>query len=336
MKKLAAIILSLCLIATFALPAFALEKECSFGGYKHVFIIGIDGAGTYFEKDYMTNFHRIFADGAVRYGVRTETKTDSGPNWTSILTGVSYFKTGAENGVVSGSEERKFPQQPSIFADVRRAMPDATLASFCNWGAINVGIIEDDIGVDKRNYASDDLVTDAIVEYLDAGNRPTLFFTQLDEVDAAGHGYGSSTEEYAAAMQRSDVRIGKIYDAIERAGLMEDSLFLVTADHGHKATGGHGRFSMIESLSTIAVKGKTVKKGGTLDGDTKLRDVAAISLFALGVLCKPVHFSAKVPANCFNDFCGHVRPVYRDIIDLLCGTFMWIYTCFGAPLDKYF
>ena len=285
MKKWIALFLTLVLTVTFASPALAAQRECSFGGYKHVFIVGVDGAGTYFEKDYMINFHRIFDDGAVRYGVRTETKTDSGPNWTSILTGVSYFKHGAENGVVSGTDERKFPQYPSVFSYVRNAMPDATLASFCNWSAINVGIVEDDIGVNKQNYASDDEVTDKVVEYIEAGNKPTLFFVHLDAVDAAGHGYGSSSAEYEEAMKGSDVRIGKIYDAIERAGLMKDGLFLVTADHGHKPTGGHGRFSKIESLSTIALKGKTVKSGGTLDSDTKLRDVAAIVLYALGIKC---------------------------------------------------
>ena len=336
MKKWIALLLTLALVCAFVSPALALGKDCSFGGYKHVFIIGVDGAGTYFEKDYMTNFHRIFDGGAVRYGVRTETKTDSGPNWASILSGVSYFKTGAENGVVAGEEERKFPWFPSIFSYVHDAMPDAELASFCNWSAINIGIIEDDIGVTKVSGGPDDALTDKVVEYFEAGNTPTLYFVHLDEVDAAGHAHGSSSEEYETAMKNSDARIGRIYDAIEKAGLMEDGLFLVTADHGHKATGGHGRFSKIESLSTIALTGKTVRAGGKLDSDTKLRDVAAIALFALGVTCTNWHFSAKVPARCFKDFVGQIRPWHHDVVDLLCGTFMWIYTLLGAPLDKYF
>ena len=336
MKKLIAIILALVMLIPTASVAFATDKECSFGGYKHVFIIGIDGAGTFFEKDYMENFHRIFADGAVRYGVRTETKTDSGPNWTSILTGVSYFKHGAENGIVSGDEERKMPRYPSVFSYVRNAMPDAELASICNWGAINVGIVEDDIDVYKNNIGPDDATVDAIIDYLDEGHQPTLLFVQLDEVDHAGHGYGSDSAEYETALKEADERIGRIYDTIEEAGLMEDGLFIVTADHGHRPTGGHGRFSKLESLSTIALKGKTVKSGGTLDCDTKLRDIAAITLFALGITCKTWHFTGKVPANCFSDFIGQIRPYNRDIIDFLCGRFMWLYTLLGHPLDEYF
>ncbi|MBR6940909.1 MAG: alkaline phosphatase [Clostridia bacterium] len=335
-KRILALTLALTVICALAPAAAAKTAESSFGGYKHVFIIGIDGAGTFFEKDYMKNFHRIFKDGAVKYGVRTETKTDSGPNWNAILTGVSYFKTGAENGVVSLEQDRVFRRYPTVFKYVRDAMPDAELASFSNWGAINKGIVEDDIGVTKVTQSPDDALTDSIVEYFEKGNRPALFFVQLDEVDGAGHGHGSASAEYENALKQADERVGRIYEAVEKAGLMEDGLFIVTADHGHRPEGGHGRFSKIESYSTIALKGKTVKKGGALDSDTKLRDIAAISLYALGVKSTEWNFSAKVPADCFEDFSGQTRPFYRDIIDTICGAFMWAYTNLGAPLDKYF
>ena len=337
MKKIIALLLTLAMTAALCFTASAAdEKEKSYGAYKHVFIVGIDGAGTFFEKDYMENFHRIFAGGAVKYGARTETKTDSGPNWTSILTGVSYFKHGAENGVVSGEQERTFKRYPTIFKIVRDAMPDAELASINNWGAINIGIVEDDIGVTKINVGPDDATVDAIEDYFNAGHAPAVFFTQLDEVDAAGHAHGSSSEEYAAAMKLADERIGRIYSCLEENGLLEDGLFIVTADHGHKETGGHGRFSKLESYSTIAVSGKTVIPGGEMDDDVKLRDIAAISLYALGVEPTEWSFSARVPGNLFADVKGQLRPYHGDIIDLLCGTFMWIYTNLGHPFDEYF
>lgn len=312
------------------------SEEKTFGAYKHVFIVGIDGAGTFFEKDYMENFHRIFGDGAVKYGVRTETKTDSGPNWTSILTGVSYFKHGGENGVVSGEQKRVFKRYPSIFSVVHDAMPQAELASINNWGAINVGIVEDGIGVTKINVGPDDATVDAIVDYFNEGHAPAVFFTQLDEVDAAGHAHGSASVEYETAMKLADARIGRIYDCLLENGLLEDGLFLVTADHGHRETGGHGRFSKIESYSTIAVKGKTVVPGGEMDRDVKLRDVAAISLYALGVKPTGWSFSGRVPGNLFVDVKGQIRPYHGDLIDLLCGSFMWVYTCLGHPLDRLF
>ncbi len=158
-----------------------------------------------------------------------------------------------------------------------------------------------------------------------------------DEVTyGAGHGYGSASAEYENAMKLADERIGRIYDCLEENGLLEDGLFIVTADHGHKETGGHGRFSKLESFSTIAVKGKTVVPGGEMDRDVKLRDIAAISLYALGVEPTEWSFSARVPGDLFADVKGQIRPYHGDIIDLICGTFMWIYTCLGHPFDKYF
>lgn len=337
MKKIIALILCFALVLPLCFTVSATDSgESTYGAYKHVFIIGIDGAGTFFEKDYMENFHRIFADGAVKYGARTETKTDSGPNWTSILTGVSYFKHGAENGVVDGDQKRVFKRYPSIFSVVHDAMPDAELASINNWASINIGIVEDDIGATKITVGPDSATVDAIVNYFNEGHAPAVFFTQLDEVDGAGHAYGSSSKEYEEAMKAADGYIGTIYDCLEENGLLEDGLFIVTADHGHKATGGHGRFSKIESYSTIAVKGKTVVAGGSMDSDVKLRDIAAISLYALGVKPTEWSFSARVPGNLFTDVKGQVRPYYRDITDLICGTFMWIYTNLGHPLDEYF
>lgn len=336
MKKITALLLTLALLTAVCLTAGAATDEKTYGAYKHVFIIGVDGAGTYFEKDYMQNFHRIFADGAVKYGARTETKTDSGPNWTSILTGVSYFKHGAENGVVCLEQERVFKRYPTIFKITRDAMPGAELASICNWGAINMGIVEDDIGATKINAGPDDATVEAIVNYFNEGHAPAVFFTQLDEVDAAGHGYGSSSKEYENAMKEADRRIGEIYDCLEAKGLLEDGLFIVTADHGHKETGGHGRFSKLESYSTVAVKGKTVIPGGKMDDDVKLRDIAAISLYALGLESTEWNFTARVPGNLFYDVQGQARPYYRDIIDFICGNIMWIYTNLGHPFDEYF
>ena len=40
---------------------------------------------------------------------------------------------------------------PSVFRVIREAMPDAKLASFCDWRSVNKGIIEEGIGVYKYN-----------------------------------------------------------------------------------------------------------------------------------------------------------------------------------------
>ena len=329
MKKLIALLLAAALVLPCALTAFAADDSGSFGAYAHVFIIGVDGAGRFIKDADTPNFDRIFADGAVDYAVRVEVKTDSGPNWGSMLTGVSYFQHKIQNGN-SGEEQRTSDTEyPSIFTCVRRAMPEAALASFVHWNNINYGIIETDIGVEKVQVGSDAALTDEICAYFDAGNAPTLFFVQLDEVDAAGHSFGSNSEEYFAALHTADGYVGQIYDALERNGLLEDSLFIVTADHGHRATGGHGGITMRESLTTIAAAGRTVEKGGALDKITRDRDIAAIALYALGIE-RPAAMTARLPAHLFAGVDGESRPFFKDIVDGILSPVVWVFTLMTA------
>lgn len=329
MKKAISVFLAALLVLFCMLPAAAAEadaaKSSSFGAYRHVFIIGIDGAGKFFKDADTPNFDRIFADGAVKYDVRTEVPTDSGPNWGSILTGVSYFKHRIHNGNSGEVQRDSSTKYPTVFAVARSAMPEAELASFVNWNNVNYGIVETDIGVTKMQVGDDNALTDEICAYFDAGNQPAIFFVQLDGVDAAGHAHGSASEEYFDAIREADGYIGRIYDALERNGLMEDGLFLVTADHGHTIKGGHGRFSMRESLTTIAATGKTVVNGGVLDKSTRDRDIAAITLYALGIE-KPAQMSARLPGNLFADTKGEPRSFLKDPLDGVISAVMWIVT----------
>ncbi len=93
------------------------------------------------------------------------------------------------------------------------------------------------------------------------------------------------------------------------------------------ACGGHGRFSLNESLTTIAAAGKTVQPGGTLDKVTRDRDIAAIALFAIG-LDRPQTMSARIPANLFADTPGEARSFYKDPLDGIISPVMWIVTQF--------
>ena len=339
MKKALSVIFAAFLVLCCMIPAFAADpsvgapalcigkNSSSFGAYKHVFIIGIDGAGQFFERADTPNFDRIFANGAVKYNVRTEVPTDSGPNWASMLTGVSYYRHWIHNGNSGEVRRDSSTKTPTIFCVARNAMPNAELASFVNWNNINYGMIETDIGVTEHQNSSDDALTDDICAYFDAGNQPALFFVQIDCVDAAGHGYGSESTQYYDAIHEADGYMGRIYDAAVRNGLMEDGLFIVTADHGHTIAGGHGRFSKRESLTTIAVTGKTVVNGGKMDLSTRDRDIASIALFALGI-DKPLHMSSRLPANLFENTAGEPRQMILEPLDAIISPFMWIVTLF--------
>ena len=298
MKKTLSVIMSVILALSFVCVASAEGNKPGFGEYEHVFIIGIDGLGATLSQVDSPNFDRIFGDNAYRHDAKTEYITTSGQNWGSILTGVDYETHGFNNDNTDTSQPKRTSDTPnnSIFYYVRQAFPKAKLAAFTHWLNIEHGIIEKDIGVKKVNRWSDPMVEDAIVNYFQMGNAPKLMFVQLDDVDHAAHTYGGFSDEYYEAAKTADTRLGYIYDAIEARGLMEDSLFILVADHGETA-GGHGGQTKEESSAVLAVAGHSVNSV-VLDANARNRDVAAIALYALGIDI-PDHFTAKVPAGLF-------------------------------------
>ena len=331
-KKITSVLLVIAILISCSIFASAhQEVNPGFGDYEHVYIIGVDGAGAAFGNVESPCFDKIFANGAVRHNAHTENITVSAQNWGSILTGVSCEMHGLTNEMCEKTERTSEDEPNSIFYFVREKYPEAELVSFNNWAPINKGIIENDINVEKINKNNDSLVTDSIVSYFNDGNSPTLMFVQLDDVDHAAHAYGGFSENYYESIREADAYIGRIYDAIESNGLMENGLFIVVADHG-ETHNGHGGNTVEESSAVLAVQGHSVNNI-TFNEEAKNRDVAAIALHALGVSI-PTHMTAEIPFGLFGEIqteaelCEHCNAEHDDFLDEI--------KCFFIKLIQFF
>ena len=263
--------------------------------YKRVAILGVDGAGNFFSQTDTPHMDRLFAEGAVTYDALTSIPTISGECWGSMLLGVGPETHGLNNEIVSTKPYDVDSPYPSIFRVARQAMPEANLASFCNWNPINSGIIEENLGVHKDTAGKDAEVCEKILAYLD-GSDPTLLFVQFDEVDGAGHKFGYGAKLYFEKITEIDALIGQIRAKYEEKGYAEDTLFIVSADHGGNRFHGHGGSTKREKLIFIGCAGKTVQTG-VIKG-MNVRDIAAVSAFALG-LTPPDAWTAKIPEGIF-------------------------------------
>ena len=141
------------------------------------------------------------------------------------------------------------------------------------------------VGADNKYHEKDDYA---------------ISYMHLDQVDHAGHSYGYGKPGYSNAVSRVDSLIGWMYDAFAEAGMLEDTLFILCTDHGHRLPGGHknhGKNTDLEVNVTFAIAGKTVKSGtpGKFIND----DLAPIVAYALGVKAAE-GWQGKVPYNMFS------------------------------------
>lgn len=272
------------------------EVVVSKGAYKHVFIVGLDGAGTFFKDTDTPCCDEIFAGQATTYSCLTGMPSMSAQGWGSILHGVLPEYHGLTNDIIKNTPYPTGSMYPSIFRVVREAMPDAKLASYVEWNPINVGIVENGLGVEKGNGEDDSVVNSKIMMYL-SNNDPTLMFVQFSSPDDIGEANGFGSDIYLSTISTVDAFVGMIYNKIRQKGLLDDTLFIVTADHGGIGN-SHGGDTDAERRVFLGVAGKTVAEGTIVDAE--LRDVAAIAAYALGVEC-PSTWTGRVPAGIFKD-----------------------------------
>lgn len=294
--------------------------------YKRVFLIGVDGAGAFFKDTETPNVDRIFECGAVTYSAVTAVPSISAQCWGSMLIGTTPETHGLTNGKAETLPYPVDSPYPTLFRRMREAYPNCVLASFSNWNPINKGIIEGNVGVHLDSDGDDGDLTEMILEYLKM-ESPDFMFVQFDNVDGAGHDHGYGTEGHLDQITKADEYIGKIYDTLEERGLLEDSLFLVTADHGGTPEGGHGGDSDEELKIFFGAAGKTVKKQGKI-GDMSVWDIPAIIMHVTGLDTPEFDFDGfvgQIPSGLFTDYV----PAERKLV----GRRSFIHTHRDTPSD---
>lgn len=265
--------------------------------YDRVYLIGVDGAGRFFTETPTPNIDRIFADGTVNHNVVTAYPTISAECWGSMLHGVTPRLHGFMNGLVGEKPLAADYPYPSMFKAVHEYYPEKTLMAVSNWNPINVSIIEDEIGVIRETSDDDDEICRLVCEGI-RKNDPGLLFVQFDSVDGAGHRNGYGAKEHLEQLTHVDGLIGRIYDTARECGTLENTLVLVTADHGGTPEGGHGGATDPELYVSFYAAGQSVKPGTF--GYMEIRDTPSIVTYAFGIE-QPEIWSSRVPDDMFMD-----------------------------------
>jgi len=279
--------------------------------YSHVVVFGIDGMGNFNLRTDTPNIDRIAADGAVTYHALSMAPTISAQNWCAMLLGAAPEVHRFTNSNL-GRVKNENPALPSLFARVRAAMPDATIISCSEWGAIN-GLIDECDRVDATTARGSAAMMEIIMEKIRL--QPTLLFIQLEDPDKAGHAGEYGSDDHLAAIRLDDSYLGAVYDAYRDMGILDDTLFLVITDHGG-VRNGHGGYTDGEKYVTLAAAGKHVPHGEI--GDACTRDISAIVLHALGIDVPAYDeqgFSSQVPDGIFPEVSGTYKKAEIRVVD---------------------
>jgi hypothetical protein len=127
---------------------------------------------------------------------------------------------------------------PTIFGLIRKERPNAETCLFTDWPDFARLIEPSAAGkIFIKDGDAREVVSQA-VDYL-VNRRPVFTFIHVDHVDRAGHSSGWYTRDYIQAVQLADELLGRVLSALDDSGLRQETIVLVTADHGGHAK-NHG------------------------------------------------------------------------------------------------
>jgi predicted AlkP superfamily pyrophosphatase or phosphodiesterase len=170
---------------------------------------------------------------------------------------------------------------PTIFKVIRDHHAEADIACFHDWDGFG-RLVEPGIPTLIADTRGEDRTAREAAAYI-AANKPLFTFIHLDHVDHAGHEYGHGSREYFTSVEKADKLIGEIINSLKKANILDQTLVLVTADHGGKGK-GHGGDTPEERDIPWIIAGPGIKKGSRIIEPINTYDTAATIAYIFG--CK--------------------------------------------------
>jgi predicted AlkP superfamily pyrophosphatase or phosphodiesterase len=244
---------------------------------KHIFLIGLDGWGSYsFESENfsMPSIEELMNNGSYTLRVLDVMPSKSLPNWSSMLMGTSPNITGYWTN--SPSEAVSifvdiYGLFPSIFTLLKEQRPECKVAFFYEWS--ENGYLCPDKVIDIKQYInnlSKDIST--VTNYIKT-ERPNFCCIIIDEPDHVGHSIGHNTRAYYEELSRLDGLIALIIQSIKDSGIWDNSILIFSSDHGGIGK-GHGGNTPSERYVPFIVFGNNIKKGTQISQNVLIYDIA--------------------------------------------------------------
>lgn len=255
----------------------------------HVVMIGLDGWGAYsMEKAEMPVVRQLMAEGAYTLKKRSVLPSSSAANWASMYMGAGpelhgYTEWNSKTPELPSRVLNEHQIFPSVFSLLRQKHPNAEIGCIYEWDGIHY--VVDAKALSHEKHITDSPANPATAQYAAEyikNRRPMLVNIVFDEPDHVGHSIGHDTPEYYAKLRELDTLIGQIVQAVKDAGILDRTVFVLTADHGGIHT-GHGGKTMQEMETPFIISGKNIRKGLVFEESMMQFDVAATVAYIFGL-----------------------------------------------------
>ncbi|MDF9831652.1 alkaline phosphatase [Parabacteroides sp. PF5-6] len=258
---------------------------------KHVILVGFDGWSAYSVNNGadMPTVRRLMAEGSTDLKSRSVLPSSSAVNWASMFMGAGpelhgYTEWGSRVPELPSRTIGNYEIFPNIFGLYRQQAPQAEIGLVYEW--IGIKFLVDTLAMDyvqqaAMNVENPDGCTPFAVNYIKE-KKPNFLAVIYDQPDGTGHGQGWESPEYFAKINHLDQCLAQIIQATEEAGILDETVFIVTSDHGG-IDKGHGGKTMKEMERPLIFWGKGIKQGHTIEESTMIYDIASTIAYLLGV-----------------------------------------------------
>ena len=255
----------------------------------HVILIGLDGWASHdLDKAHdIPNLRSLMDGGACSMHKRSVIPSSSGVNWASMFMGAGpemhgYTTWGSKTPEVASIATNKNGIFPTVFSVIREQRPEAETGCTFEWDGIKYVI--DTLSISHIEYFEEgwkqvEENCDKIVKYI-KDKKPVFFAPCFDGIDGIGHEKGWYSEDYYDYLVRIDHCVGHIIQALKDAGIYDDTVIIVTGDHGGHDQ-GHGTLDIRDMESPLVFFGKNVRIGYQIDAPLVQYDIAATIAYIL-------------------------------------------------------
>ncbi len=272
---------------------------------EHLVFIGLDGWGSYsLEHSSGTALHTWLRQSTYTLEKRSVLPSSSAVNWATMFMGASpeihgYTEWGSQTPEIPSREINRHGVFPSVFSILREAEPEAEIGCLYEWDGIKYLI--DTLSVSYHALAADYTRHPArlceMAEQYILAKKPRLTAVIFDNPDHIGHTEGHDTPAYYAKLEELATYVDRIVEATRAAGIHDETIFILTSDHGGIEK-GHGGKTLQELRTPFLIWGKGVKASYQLSKNMAQYDVAPTLALLLGIT-PPQVWTGKALAELF-------------------------------------